>query len=88
MKSELPPRAFTTSEAAIYIGMSESWLRHARVEGPREGKIPTLKFIKIGRTVRYLKEDLDSWLDQFQKLDHLSQPFLHPIHGDIYKPEK
>lgn len=65
-------RALSDKEASIYIGMSESWLRHNRITGPREGRIPAPKFIKINRTVRYLKEDLDEWLEQFQRKTHLS----------------
>lgn len=28
---------------------------------------PGPPFVKIGRTVRYLKEDLDTWLEQFRQ---------------------
>ncbi len=66
-------RALTDSEASAYIGMSASWLRHGRVEGCRFDRIPRPPFIKIGRSVRYLIEDLDIWLERFQKLDHLAQ---------------
>jgi hypothetical protein len=53
--------------------MSESWLRHGRIEGARFDHIPRPPFIKIGRSVRYLIEDLDVWLEKFQKCDHLAQ---------------
>lgn len=69
-------RALTDKEASCYIGMSESWLRHSRIEGVRFGRIPGPRFIKIGRSVRYLIEDLDNWLEQFQKFDHLAQQCL------------
>ena len=64
-------RALSDKEASAYIGMSQSWLRHSRIEGSRMNRIPRLPFIKIGRSVRYLIEDLDAWLEKFQKLDHL-----------------
>ena len=66
-------RALKDKEASAYIGMSQSWLRHGRVEGTRFDRIPRPPFIKIGRSVRYLIEDLDIWLEKFQKLEHLAQ---------------
>jgi len=66
-------RAFNDKEASAYIGMSESWLRHGRFEGNRSNRIPKPAFIKIGRSVRYLIEDLNAWLEKFQKFDHLAQ---------------
>lgn len=66
-------RAYTEQETAAYIGMSRSFLRQARMEGQRKNRTVAPPFIKIGRAVRYLKEDLDLWLDSQTKLDHLSQ---------------
>lgn len=62
-------------EASAYIGMSISWLRHGRIAGYRLDDLPYPQFIKIGRSVRYLIEDLDCWLEKFKKLDHLAQTF-------------
>ncbi|ADN77448.1 conserved hypothetical protein [Ferrimonas balearica DSM 9799] len=64
-------RAFTEQETAHYIGMSRSFLRQSRMEGNRKHRTPAPPFIKVGRAVRYLKEDLDSWLDSQTKLTHL-----------------
>jgi predicted DNA-binding transcriptional regulator AlpA len=66
-------RSYTEQQASAYIGMSRSYLRQARMDGKRENRKAAPRFIKIGRSVRYLIEDLDGWLDQFQKLDHLGQ---------------
>lgn len=44
-------------EAAQYLRSSRSFLRQSRVRGTG----PT--FIKMGRSVRYRLEDLDSWID-------------------------
>jgi len=66
-------RAYTEQETSAYIGMSRSFLRQARMEGQRQNRTDAPPFIKIGRAVRYLKEDLDRWLDSHMKLDHLSQ---------------
>ena len=66
-------RALTELEAASYIGMSRSYLAQARMDGQRANRTPAPPFIKIGRSVRYLREDLDRWLDNFMKLEHLGQ---------------
>lgn len=54
----------TEKEAAEYIGMSRSFLRQDRMNGIREKRTPGPKFLKIGRSIRYLKDDLDAWLNQ------------------------
>jgi len=66
-------RALTEIEASQYIGMSRSFLRQSRMEGNRSGRTPAPPFIKIGRSIRYLKDDLDNWLESFRK--HLSGNF-------------
>ncbi len=52
----------TETEASEYIGMSRSFLRQDRMNGIRENRTPGPKYLKIGRSIRYLKEDLDCWL--------------------------
>jgi len=54
-------------EAALYIGMSESFLRQSRMDGVRENRTPGPPFVKIGRAVRYLREDLDTWLKAYRQ---------------------
>ncbi|MFB9137733.1 helix-turn-helix transcriptional regulator [Vibrio olivae] len=71
--STVVKRAFTEQETAAYIGMSRSFLRQSRMEGQRKNRTMAPPFIKIGRAVRYLKEDLDQWLESHTKCDHLSQ---------------
>lgn len=66
-------RAYTEQETSAYIGMSRSFLRQARMEGHRKNRTDAPPFIKIGRAVRYLKEDLDQWLESHTKLSHLSE---------------
>lgn len=73
VETSMAPRALTEIETAAYIGMSRSYLRQARMEGHRENRTPAPPFIKVGRAVRYLREDLDCWLDKQQKLEHLGQ---------------
>ena len=72
-KTIITPRALSEKEASSYIGMSRSFLAQSRMDGQRENRTPAPPFIKIGRSVRYLLDDLNDWLDQFQKLSHLSQ---------------
>ena len=64
-------RALTEIEASQYIGMSRSYLRQSRMDGHRDKRTPAPPFIRIGRSIRYLREDLDNWLNQFRKLDQL-----------------
>lgn len=73
MNSEVTKRVLSEIETSAYIGMSRSYLRQARMDGNRENRTPAPPFIKIGRSVRYLREDLDNWLDQFHRLEHLGQ---------------
>ncbi|AEP29102.1 hypothetical protein [Brumicola nitratireducens] len=66
-------RAFSEQEASEYISMSRSFLRQSRMDGQRTNRTSAPPFIKIGRSIRYMKDDLDSWLDSFQRLQHLGQ---------------
>jgi predicted DNA-binding transcriptional regulator AlpA len=72
-KNQVLPRAVSEIEAAKYIGMSRSFLAQSRMDGKRDNRTPAPRFIKIGRSVRYLREDLDQWLDDFYKLEHIGQ---------------
>lgn len=59
-------RSLTEKEAAEYIGMSRSFLRQDRMNGIRENRTPGPNYVKIGRAVRYLKEELDKWLENYK----------------------
>ena len=56
----LPRQVLTDQETADYIAMSKSWLRQSRMTGNPDAP----PFVKIGRAVRYLRKDLDAWLEQ------------------------
>lgn len=73
MTNKIQPKALTEIEASQYICMSRSFLAQSRMDGNRDNRTPAPPFIKIGRSVRYLREDLDRWLDAFMKLEHLGQ---------------
>ena len=53
-------RGLSTALAARYLGLSESFLEKARVN---QTKLPGPTATKIGKRIIYLKENLDSYLD-------------------------
>jgi len=59
-------RSMTEKEAAEYISMSVSFLRQDRMNGIREKRTPGPEFSKFGRSVRYMKDELDKWLDAYK----------------------
>lgn len=56
-------RALSEAQAATYINMSRSFLRQDRMNGIRDGRTPGPRFIRIGKRIRYLIDDLDAWLE-------------------------
>ncbi len=61
-KTEQDEILLTEIETSEYIRMSRSFLRHDRADGYRDGRTRGPEFIKIGRSIRYRKKDLDDWL--------------------------
>ncbi len=59
MKNDL----LNENEAAHEIGMSVSFLRRGRYQGVVGRRTPAPPHLKLGRTVRYLRGDLDVWLN-------------------------
>lgn len=58
-------RSLTTREAARYCNVSEQYLRISRCQtASRHRCAPGPRFVRIGRRVRYLLDDLDSWLEE------------------------
>lgn len=55
-------RCLSEAEAAVYLNVSRSALRQGRMDGPRENRMPPPPFVKVGRKIAYLIEDLDGWL--------------------------
>jgi hypothetical protein len=60
-------RAFNEQVAARYIGLSRSFLRQSRMDGIRENRTPGPPFVRIGRAIRYLVDDLDAWLNKYRQ---------------------
>lgn len=56
-------RAMSSADAAEYLGLSESTLRQSRMDGRRENRIPPPPFVKVGKKILYLRDDLDTWLE-------------------------
>ena len=63
MIKTIEKRGFSSKEAANYIGMSDSYLRVDRSQGPGENRTPGPPYTRKGRRVIYLREDLDAWLE-------------------------
>lgn len=59
----IAPRGMTETEAAHYIGVAPISLRQGRSEGRREKRMPPPPYIKLGRKILYLRDDLDRWLE-------------------------
>ncbi len=61
------PRGLTEKQAAGHTGFSPIYLRSLRVKDTRRIKngepIEGPPWVKIGRAVRYMREDLDAWLN-------------------------
>lgn len=66
LKEALPQekKLFTLAEAAVYLAVSESFLRKDCSEGPRLNRTPGPTPIKIGDMIRYTREDLDAWIEK------------------------
>lgn len=65
MKLDNPPaRVLNETQAAKYLALSRSTLAHSRMNGPRRGHVPPPPYVKVGRSVRYLRDDLDRWLER------------------------
>ena len=64
-KSGISPdaaRGLGTTAAAAYTGLSASFLEKARVN---QTEIPGPRFRRVGRRCIYLRDDLDSYLEDF-----------------------
>ena len=66
LRTDPQKRGFNTSEAAHYCGLSKSYFDHARLTGNGPS------YVRLGGRVRYLKEDLDTWLDSLPRFAHAS----------------
>jgi predicted DNA-binding transcriptional regulator AlpA len=61
----------TTREAALYLAISESWLRQRRMTGNLDGQKHAPPYTRIGRAIRYVRADLDRWLAERSTHDNV-----------------
>lgn len=64
---DTPPinrRGFSEDEAAYYLGISRITLRQSRMDGRRENHMPPPPYVRLGRRIIYLRDDLDRWLEE------------------------
>lgn len=59
-------KTLTEREAAAYLGVAASTLRQGRCEGRRENRMPPPPYVRIGRKILYICEDLDLWLSTYR----------------------
>lgn len=64
-KMENTPQFLNEKEVASMLGLKASTLRVMRCVGAREGHVPPLPFIKVGRAVRY---DRDTVIEYMKSL--------------------
>jgi len=60
---DIEPRGLSEKLAAQYVGVSVSFLQKDRMNGVLPNRTRGPEFIKVGKRVLYLREDLDKWLD-------------------------
>ena len=63
-QNQVLPRGLSEVEAAKYIGMSPSFLRKDRMYGVLPGRTAGPRWVKVGKRIIYLREDLDAWLEK------------------------
>jgi excisionase family DNA binding protein len=69
----MEPRLLNTEQVSSYIGLAKQTITELRVKGGGP------KFCKIGRAVRYKREDLDAWIDQFQSVGSIAEHHVSTI---------
>lgn len=73
---DVEPRLLNTAQAAMYTGLAKQTLHQKRVSGGGP------KFCKIGRSVRYRKEDLNIWIEGFQTVSSLAELYASENNQD------
>ena len=65
-KQIIIPRTLSESDASVYLGVSRIALRQGRSAGRREKRMPPPPYVKLGRKILYLRDDLDHWLEMYR----------------------
>ncbi len=66
-------RALDEVAAGIYANVSVSSLRKSRMDGKRKNRMPPPTYVRLGRKIVYLVDDLDLWLENNRVNAALSQ---------------
>ena len=66
------PEIYTTKSSAKFLDCAEQTLKQSRVTGKLFG-VPAPKFIKLGNSVRYKRETLQAWCDQFTEVSNTGE---------------
>lgn len=66
------PNQLDPKQAAAYLGFSQSTLNNARYTGLLGG-VRAPKFKKLGKSIRYERASLDTWLAQFKEQTSTSE---------------
>lgn len=56
-------RGLDEAEAANYLNVSRSSLRQGRMDGKRDNRMPPPPFVRLGKKIIYLIDDLDRYLE-------------------------
>lgn len=65
---ELTRRALNEAEAADFLGISRSSLRKGRMNGTRANHLVPPPFVRLGRRIVYLIDDLSAYLERHRAL--------------------
>lgn len=65
LNNAIKPQALSEKEAAVYIGISVSYLQKDRMNGALPERTKGPRYAKIGKRVVYLREELDYWLERY-----------------------
>lgn len=64
--SPITPKTLTEAQASAYLGVSSATLRQGRCDGRRNNRMPPPPFVRLGRKILYLRDDLDQWLETYR----------------------
>lgn len=59
-------RGMSESQAASYLGIPQNTLRQGRCNGQQPGRMPPPPYVKLGKRIIYLIDDLDTYLEKFR----------------------
>jgi len=73
MNTIITPRLLDTKSAAKYLDMSAEYLKRARIAGNSGNGAKSPKFIKLGRSIRYPLEELNTFIDSYERYENLAE---------------